>query len=135
MHAECADAISLFFIINKLFIVILFIALQFTALHWILSPESDHQASLLIPLIEDFSITEGYRCSPSPMQFFQCVLVVSPQQVIAVAELTEGQHQNALWAAVRKHEFTVSNFDDILKAVECNRLDFFRQSLTAFCNC
>jgi hypothetical protein len=83
-------------------IVILFIALQFTALHWILSPESDHQASLLIPLIEDFSITEGYICSPSPMLFFQCVLVVSPQQVIAVAELTEGQHQNALWAAVRK---------------------------------
>jgi hypothetical protein len=51
MHAECADAMSLFFIINKLYIVILFIALQLTALHRISSPESDHQASLLIPVI------------------------------------------------------------------------------------
>jgi hypothetical protein len=103
MHAECADAMSLFFIINKLFIVILFIVLQLTALHRILSPESDHQASLLIPLIEDFSIMEDYRCSPSPMQFFQCVLVVSPQQVISVAELTEGQHLGSTSECIMGH--------------------------------
>ena len=103
MHAEFADAISIFFIINRLFIVVLFIALQLTAVHRILSPESDHQASLPIPLIEDFSITEGYRCSPSPVQFFQCVLVVSPQQVIAVAELTEGQHLGSTSECIMGH--------------------------------
>ena len=87
------------------------------ALHWILTPEPSSQDALPIRLVEDLLCCEEYLNSQSPSVWLR-ELNVSPPQISSTTQMTVGQRNNCLWAAVRKLRFTASNFGDVLRAVK-----------------
>ena len=60
-------------------------------------------------------------CSPEVLRASEAIQVVltqmliTPQQAIAVEEITRGQHKNPLWSSYRKGRLTSSKFGLILK--------------------
>ena len=96
-----------------------------TAMHWILSPELKPAATYSDLIIEDLMMCEEYISSKNQIHWLRKKLLVTPQKIQNVLEATKGQRTNHLWAALRKHRFTASNFHKILTAIRINRYDHF----------
>ena len=71
-----------------------------------------------VPLVEDLLLSRDYLESATPMVWLRKQLVVGPEIREQVPNMTTGQRDNALWAAIRRLRFTASNFGLLLKAVK-----------------
>lgn len=88
----------------------------FTAMHWLLSPEPP-KVPLIVPVIEDLLVSDEYLSTEYKQDWLRSSLHLSPSTIQVVIQQTCGQRENPLWAVVRKHRLTASNFGAVLSAV------------------
>lgn len=102
-------------------------------LHWILS-EVPKSAGSPVPLIEDLLMSEGYTNAEDSRTWLWKHLILSPEKIMEAAFMSTGQRENSLLAAVRKLQFTASNFGQIIGAIRRKRLteSLKKQILSAY---
>lgn len=72
----------------------------------------------IIPVIEDLIFSNEYISAICKKDWLRRALHLTPDKIIDVAVQTSGQRDNPMWAVVRKHRITASNFGPILSAIE-----------------
>lgn len=92
----------------------------FSALQWILSPEPQ-KAALPVPIVREV-LSECAEFTPeNKWRHARQRLMVSPDEISRIADLTKGQRENPLWAAVRDGRLTASRFGMLIKAINRGR--------------
>ena len=81
---------------------------------WLLSPEPQSFFKPILTVDEILCSPEVLRASEA-IQVVLTKMLITPQQAIAVEEITHGQHKDPLWSSYRKGRLTSSKFGLILK--------------------
>ena len=81
---------------------------------WLLSQEPPSFFKPILTVDEILCSSEVLRASEA-IQVVLTQMLITPQQAIAVEEITCGQHNNPLWSSYRKGRLTSSKFGLILK--------------------
>ena len=93
---------------------------RFSGFAWLLAPEPPVALSF-VRNVSDIMLNPEFVTSDNPIAYILEHLAVTPEEIVAIEELTRGQQENPAWGACRKGRITASNFGAVIRNMRSKR--------------